>query len=280
MSFDRPYEWPGAGKLFAGELQTIELMESRGLDVGYAASSDLHEGLVGLAHRRLFVSSGHDEYYSRAMRSALESALSGGTSLAFLGANDVYRHIRFESSPLGRDRIEVNYKVAAEDPFFESDPADSTGNWREPPVSDPEQQLLGAQYDCCPGGDHCPESAFGWTPSAQPGWLFRRTGLRPGVEVPRLIQGEYDRVYPNVPQPPGVVVVARTALPCGARAMEQDSTFYVAPSGAGVFDAGDEYFACAIGPTPARHCGDGRPDRRIERLVWNLFEAMIHRRFV
>ncbi|TMK16523.1 MAG: hypothetical protein E6G68_09765 [Actinobacteria bacterium] len=83
MSFDRPYKWPGSGGVFAGEFQTIELMESHGLDVGYATSIDLDRGKVALPHRRVFLSAGHDEYYSGAMRSALETALAGGTSLAF-----------------------------------------------------------------------------------------------------------------------------------------------------------------------------------------------------
>jgi N,N-dimethylformamidase beta subunit-like protein len=280
VSFDRPYRWPGAGNLFRGEFQTIELVESHGIDVGYATSIDLHERTIALEHRRAFLSTGHDEYYSRAMRSALESALSGGTSLAFLGANDIYRHIRFEPSPLGPDRIEVNYKIVGEDPYLHTNPADSTGNWRNRPVYDPEQQLLGAQYDCCPGANHCPIHVFGWTPSDRPAWLFEGTGLRAGVEVPRLIQGEYDRVYPAVPQPPGVVLVAHSPLACGSHQMEQDSTFYVAPSGGGVFDVGDEYFACALGPTAFGRCADRRADPRIERLAWNLFEAMLHRRFV
>jgi len=280
VSFDRPYRWPGAGGIFNGELQTIELLESRGIDAAYATSVDLDRGTVGLENRRVFLSTGHDEYYSRPMRTALETALSGGTSLAFLGANDVYRHIRFEPSPLGPDRIEVNYKVASEDPVTRTDPAESTGNWRSRPVSDPEQAFLGAQYDCCPGADRCPGHAFDWTPSARPTWLFRGTGLRRGVGVPRLIQGEYDRVYAGAPEPPGVVIVARTPLPCGPLQMEQDTTFYVAPSGVGVFDAGDEYFACALGPTPFGRCGDGRADPRVERLTLNLLGAMLRQRFV
>src|SRR5439155_8641919 len=139
VSFDRPYKWPGSGGVFAGEFQTIELMESHGLHVGYATSIDLDRGKVALPHRRVFLSAGHDEYYSGAMRSALETALAGGTSLAFLGANDMYRHIRFESSPLGPDRIEVNYKIVKEDPLRKIDPKNSTGNWRSEPVNMPEQ---------------------------------------------------------------------------------------------------------------------------------------------
>src|SRR5439155_3008947 len=44
VTFDRPYSWPGAGNLFSGELQVVQLLESHGVDVGYATSLDLHGG--------------------------------------------------------------------------------------------------------------------------------------------------------------------------------------------------------------------------------------------
>ena len=44
---------------------------------------------------RAVVSLGHDEYYSQAMRNALLAARNAGANLAFLGANSIYRHIRF-----------------------------------------------------------------------------------------------------------------------------------------------------------------------------------------
>ena len=280
VSFDRPYKWPGSGGVFSGEFQMIELMEAHGLDVGYATSVDIDAGTAALQRRRVFVSAGHDEYYSRAMRNAIGNALAGGTSLAFLGANDMYRHIRFESSPLGIDRIEVNYKKVQEDPFFKTDPADATGNWRSPPTNWPEQAQLGAQYDCCPGSNHCVGDWFDWSPEGVPTWLFRHTGLARGVRVPRLIHGEYDRVYRTVPEPPGAVVVAHTTIPCGSHHMEQDSTFYKAPSGGGVFDAGDEFFTCAVGRTPPNgRCAAARVDPRIQQLVLNLLNAMDDRRF-
>ena len=281
VSFDRPYKWPGSGGVFAGEFQTIELMEAHGLDVGYATSIDIDQNLAALQRRRLFVSAGHDEYYSRAMRTALGTALAGGTSLAFLGANDMYRHIRFESSPLGPDRIEVNYKKVQEDPLLKTDPTEATGNWRSPPTNWPEQSQLGAQYDCCPGTNHCVGDWFDWTAEGVPAWLFRHTGLARGVRVSRLIHGEYDRVYRTVPEPPGAIVVAHTTIPCGRFHMEQDSTFYRAASGGGVFDAGDEFFTCALGPTPPNgRCAAARVDPRIQQLVLNLFNAMDKRRFV
>src|SRR6516225_11403902 len=39
-----------------------------------------------------------------------------GVNLAYIGANEIYRRIRFGSSPLGPDRIEINYRNPREDP--------------------------------------------------------------------------------------------------------------------------------------------------------------------
>ena len=60
-------------------------------------------------------------------------------------------------------------------------------------------------------------------PSGTPAWLFRDTGLAKGARVARLIHGEYDRVYRNVPEPPRVTLVAHTPMPCGSFPMEQPS---------------------------------------------------------
>ncbi len=68
---------------------------------------------------RAVISLGHDEYYSQAMRSALLTARNAGTNLAFLGANAIYRHIRFANN----DQVIICYKVAAIDSLFGHDDA-------------------------------------------------------------------------------------------------------------------------------------------------------------
>jgi hypothetical protein len=274
VSFDRPYDWPGAGQFFRFEYPVLYWMESKGYDVAYATDVDLHQGLNDLANRRAFLSVGHDEYYSAAMRTELENALASGTSLAFFGANDMYRHIRFEPSSLGPDRIEVNYKFAGEDPLLRTDPGDTTGQWRDWPVRKPEQMLLGAQYACNP-------VQADWVPTGEPAWLFRDTGFAPGDSVPGIVGYEYDRLFIHQPHPDGVVLVARSPLRCAGRASEANSTFYVAPSGAGVFDAGTLWFTCAIGPTRCTNRSGAliKADPRVQQLVANLLGAMLAKRF-
>jgi hypothetical protein len=69
-------------------------------------------------------------------------------NVAFFGANAIFRKIRFESTPLGPDRIEVNYKIPQEDPLYGRDNALVTGNWPTAPDADPESSLIGQSYVC------------------------------------------------------------------------------------------------------------------------------------
>ena len=68
------------------------------------------------------VTLGHDEYWSQEERDNATAARDRGVNLAFLGGNEIYRHIRFEPSPLGANRVEVDYKVFEEDPVAHDRP--------------------------------------------------------------------------------------------------------------------------------------------------------------
>src|SRR5205085_2718550 len=122
-----------------------------GIPLAYAADVDLqsHPGLLTGAAG--VISMGHDEYWSAPMRAALTTARDRGTNVAFLGANAVYRRIRLQPSVIGPDRIEVNYKDAAEDPLSRTHPSLTTADWPAPPAADPERSLTGETYACFPG---------------------------------------------------------------------------------------------------------------------------------
>ena len=114
VSFDRPYDAVGSGATWflSFDQPPIVVAERTGLPLAYETDVDLDEHPGLLAGARAVISLGHDEYYSAAMRTALLRARQVGTNIAFLGANAMYRHIRFASSCLGPDRTEIAYKVA------------------------------------------------------------------------------------------------------------------------------------------------------------------------
>ena len=241
VTFDRPISYNhGAGAYFQLELPLVVFAERLGLPLAYLTSVDLdlHPGV--LAGARAMISEGHDEYWSPAMRTAVTRARDQGMNVAFFGANAIFRKIRFESSPLGPDRIEVNYKIPQEDPLYGRDDALVTGNWPTPPDADPESSLTGQSYVC----SFTRNAAMLVT---DPGsWVWAGGGVRGGEALPGLVGPEVDQVNPAEPTPRPIEVLARSPVSCGAAPSYSDVTYYVAGSGAGVFDAGTEDWICAL----------------------------------
>src|SRR4051794_23735151 len=157
VSFDRPYQakdMQGAGDFLIFERPLVQFAERSGLPLGYATDVDLAADPHLLDGAAAMVTLGHDEYWSQEMRDHATAARDRGVNLAFLGGNEIYRHIRFEPSTLrpdrGPDRVEVDYKSFDEDPVHITDPAAATTQWRSPPDPRPESVLLGNFYQCNP----------------------------------------------------------------------------------------------------------------------------------
>jgi hypothetical protein len=269
-SFDRPYDaaGSGAGDFLGNEYPLVRLVERLGLDVTYWTDLDLHQHPGRLLAHRGLVSLGHDEYWSTRMRRGAEAARAAGVNLAFLGANAVYRHIRLQPSPSGPDREEVNYKPwsAPDDPAWRTDPLAVTTDWRRPPLNDPESRLLGALYQCNP--------TFAAGVVVRPSsWLFAGAGVRAGTRLPGLVGDEYDRVQPGAPRPPGVQVLLHSPVRCRGQASFADTTWYTAPSGAGVFDAGTGSWVCQLDQA----CAEGRTSALTARVVRAVTTNLLRR---
>jgi hypothetical protein len=185
-----------------------------------------------LAQHKSFVSLGHDEYYSLAMRNGLQAARDAGVNLVFLGANAIYRHVRFTSSPLGADREMLDYKNPQLDPLLGVDNADVTPwAWRNWPNNAPESSLIGEMWQCNPVSADMVITDPG-------NWMFHGTGLSADSHIAGIVGPEYDHFDPYEPNPGNVSVVARSPVTCGGLEEEADMTYYSAPSGAGVWDTG------------------------------------------
>jgi hypothetical protein len=247
VSFDRPYDFgDGAADFTGNEAPLVMLAEKLGLPLDYITDIDLHADPGLLAGARAVISLGHDEYYSPAMRAALERARDAGVNLAFLGANAVYRRIRLAASPYGPDRRETDYKDPAEDPLDGVDDAHITANWPSPPDARPESSLTGGMYQCNP----VHADLVVTNPSH---WLLAGTHTAVGTRVPGMIGSEYDRVDLSYPTPQDIEVLAHSPVTCQGRADHSDVSYYTAPSGAGVFDAGTSAWICGINNV----CGAG-----------------------
>ena len=237
VTFDRPYDYgAGAGDFIGAELPLLALAERLGLPLAYATDVDLHRDPRLLDGARAVITLGHDEYWSPAMRTHVTLARDRGTNVAFLGANAIYRKIRFAATPLGAHREQIGYKDAT-DPI--ADPAQVTTQWRAAPSNDPESTLTGALYQCNPvRADMI---------ITEPGhWLFAGLNLTPGTRLPGLVGSEYDRVDLTAPTPRPIEVVAHSPVNCHGEPDHSDVAYYTTRSDAGVINVGTSDWIAAL----------------------------------
>ena len=253
VSFDRPYSYAfgqGAADFIGNELPMVALTEEMGLNVSYLTSIDINEYPQLLKNHSEIVSLGHDEYWSPKMRAAITSARNIGVNLAFLGANAIFRRIRFASSPLGRDRLEINYRIASLDPEYGKNNALVTTNWPSPPDPQPEGDLIGVQYQCNP-------VRYPMIITDPTAWVFHGTGLTMGSEIPNLVGSEFDGYGSNYSPPASLQLLANSPVLCRNVPYFADMSYYTASSGAGVFATGTNLWVAANGtqcPPPLSGC--------------------------
>jgi hypothetical protein len=262
VSFNRPYDGDGAVRFLAFDQAAIALAERTGVPLAYETDVDIDQDPAILDGARAVISLGHDEYYSQAMRNALVAARNAGTNLAFLGANAIYRHIRFAD----HDRVIICYKDAAIDPLYGKDDAETTQQWRDPPDPRPESVITGVFYECNP-------VSAPWVVYDPSNWIFAGTGAHRGESFAGMVGPEYDRLNPAVPFPRPMQVLAHSPLTCDGYSTFSDSVYYTVASGAGVFASGTMRWVCAMrGP----YCGHGltwAAERFVDRATENLLRA-------
>jgi hypothetical protein len=245
VTFDRPYDhdWAsGAADFVGNELPVIYQAEQLGLDVTYWTDLDFHAQPQLLNNHKAMLSLGHDEYWSLPMRNGAMQAVANGVNLAFLGANACYRQIRLQPSSLGQNRQQVCYKSAAEDPMTGVDDTQVTVNWPESPVLQPESELIGSTYQ-----DVEADAPMVIT---EPGsWLFAGTGFTQGQQLPKVVQGEFDRYVPGASSPANLDVVAHSIVPNRGNNFS-DVTWYTVPNGGGVFASGNASWVGALTDSP------------------------------
>jgi hypothetical protein len=268
VSFDRPYEvhFLGAGQFLQFELPAVRVAERAGVPLGYATDVDLHADPHLLDGAAAVVTLGHDEYWSPAMRQSVTQARDRGVNVAFLGGNEVYRRIRFEGSGTGENRIEVNYKSAAEDPAARSDPAEVTSDWRQPPAAQPESDLTGNYYRCFPGRAPLvvadPDS-----------WLLHGL-VSAGETFPDVVGIEYAAVDLSVPTPRPLQVLFHSPVVCGTthRAEFSDAVYYSSPSGAGVFSSGTQDWVGGMDPAGIGGGNGGRVAQVLDAVTTRMLQ--------
>jgi hypothetical protein len=165
------------------ELPFIGWAEREGFDIGVCTNADLEAHPEVLDGASLYLSVGHDEYWSKGMRDTVEAFVAGGGNAAFFSGNTSLWQVRLEGGGDGDDAdVMVGYKA-----FFKDDPllgtareAEVTTFWSDVVVARPENHMTGVSFTR--GGYHrigrnISSGLGGYTVHRAGHWIFDGTGL-------------------------------------------------------------------------------------------------------
>jgi hypothetical protein len=320
-AFKVSYNRPSDIRTFASEASTwvfgeeypmIRWLEANGYDVTYSTGLDAARNGSLIQNHKLYLSIGHDEYWSGPQRTNVEAARDAGVNLAFFSGNEVFWKTRWENSIDGTStpyRTMVVYKetlgpnsvptaTAAVDPL---DPPTWTGTWRDPsksPPADggrPENGLTGTIFMVNGPATDNPGTLSIKVPAADGKMRFWRNttiaNLAAGqtATLPAGTLGyEWDEDLDNGARPAGTfdLSLATYTLTAdllldqggiyGAGTANHQMTLHRAPSGALVFGAGTVQFAWGL---DANHdnpfqSSNQPADPDMQQAVVNLFADM------
>jgi hypothetical protein len=144
VSYNRPFHSrlttpDGRDFFFSAEYPMVRWLEANGYDTTYTTGIDSDRRGALIKNHKVFLSVGHDEYWSGAQRANVEAARDAGVNLAFFSGNEVYWKTRWEPSIDSSGtayRTLVAYKETKADAKI--DPTSTwTGTWRDPRFSPP-----------------------------------------------------------------------------------------------------------------------------------------------
>jgi hypothetical protein len=309
VSYNRPFDGAfttddGASYLYYAEYQLLYWLEENGYNVSYTSEAEVDNNGALLKNHKLFLSSGHDEYWSAGQRANVEAAREAGVNLAFFSGNELFWKTRWGLSIDGTNtpyRTLTTYKETHfEGPVDPKDPPTWTGAWRDPrggPSADggvPENQLSGQQFTVNSGTSNI--TVPGKYSKLR---LWRNTAaatLKPEQALTLSPEGgtlgyEWDEDVDNGFRPAGEFDLSSTTV-AGVQAFtDYGSTLngnatathhlilYRAPSGALVFGAGTVQWSWGLANVNAWNAGatepsHNPPDPNMEQFTVNLLAEM------
>lgn len=277
---------------FGAEYPLVRFLERNGYDVSYFSGVDTDRHGQLLKNHKVFVSVGHDEYWSGNQRKNVEEARDAGVNLQFLTGNEVYWHTRYEKSPTdAKDyRTLVSYKETWANNKIDPS-AEWTGTWRDPRFAStanggglPENALTGTAYVVNSGdlpvtvnADEGKMRLWRSTPLAN-----QATGSKTAL-APHTVGYESNEDLPNGFRPPGLIRLSTTTgtIPeylqdfgntVAPGTTTHHITLYKAASGALVFSTGSVQWTWGLDQW---HDGNGAPeDARMQQAQVNLLADM------
>ena len=172
-------EYAGSAGWPDWELPFMQWAERDGFDIGVVSNADLEDHPEVLDDASLYLSVGHDEYWSKGMRDTIEAFIERGGNAAFFSGNTSLWQVRIE----GADHdVMVGYKgFFKDDPMIGTDRASElTTFWSDVLVGRPENLMTGVSFTR--GGYHrigrnVTNGLGGYTVHRAGHWIFEGTGL-------------------------------------------------------------------------------------------------------
>ena len=303
VSYNRPSNTrnlEAATWLFNAEYPMIRWLEANGYDISYFTGVDAARSGNLILNHQVYLTAGHDEYWSGPHRTNVEAARNAGVNMAFFSGNEVFWKTRWENSIDGSNtpyRTLVCYKEtlnnAVTDPL---NPPTWTGTWRDPRLSPPadggkpENALNGTIFMVNgPGADNTDLSIK--VPAVDAQFRFwRNTSIanlgtgQTAILPPGTLGYEWDVDLDNGSRPAGLIDMSSATYNLttdllldfggvyGAGTATHSLTLYRASSGALVFGAGTVQWSWGL---DANHDGaGGAPDVDMQQATVNLLADM------
>ncbi len=277
VSWNRPYgkycqllDAPlsqGSGEFLLWEFPAAFWLEQHGFDVSYTANIDTHEDGAGLRRGKLWLSVGHDEYWTLAMHDNVAAARDAGVNLAFLSGNACYGVIDLHADAGGRERRAMR-RIGQYGPIEPRNVADGFPELLRLPSNGPdESQLIGARSGYPLTG------TAPWTCTNARHWIFEHTRMADGDGIPGLVGWEF---HGNAAAIPGLEVVAQGPIGPPGAAGAYAATVYPGPKGNFVFNGATCWWCDGLSAPPGyqhpglRGSGPRGPDPRVQRITANL----------
>lgn len=295
LSYNRPIAtrdmMDGRDYLFANEYPMLRFLERNGYDMSYTTGVDSDRRGHLIRNHKVFLSVGHDEYWTGPQRANVEAARDAGVSLAFFSGNEVYWRGRWTNSVDGGTayRTFTSYKETWANESI--DPTTEwTGTFRDPRFSPPavgggkpENALTGTAYMA-----NSVDLAI-QVPAEQGKYrLWRNTSVANQISgsatlAPHTVGYESDEDLDNGFRPPGLIRLSTTTGPTSEYLRDFGNTvtpgttthhltMYRAASGALVFGAGTIQWPWGL---DTYHDGTVEPvDPRMQQATINLLADM------
>ncbi|HSL11274.1 MAG TPA: N,N-dimethylformamidase beta subunit family domain-containing protein [Actinomycetota bacterium] len=173
--------WSGGAGWWNWERPFVRWAEEQGYAIDVAISQDLEQQPEVLDGHRLFLSVGHDEYWSWGMRDALDGFVAGGGNAAIFSGNTCFWQVRFDDDR----RAMTCFKYRADDDPVAgtADERFLTGPWSDRRVGRPETSTIGLTFTrggYSRYGLGVPRASGAYTVWRPEHWAFEGTDLRYG----------------------------------------------------------------------------------------------------